>query len=293
MSTLDRWLGWGLIALGAALALNSLLGPFATEQIRYHFSETLINQTIGLDAVSLIVVAPLSLASGIVVLRGKPLGALLAFGPALYALYMFLQYISSPEYTAYPGNNERFFLLHLALFVLPGALFVLAWVRVDVDALPRLSARETKFWAGVLLLLATAFVLAVHLPTLVDATQGDLEARSEYLASPNNFWDVKLLDLGVAVPLEIAVGIGLLAGAPWAMKGLYAAIGWFALVGVAVAAMGVTMYINDDPEASGASIVMFGVMAAVFSVLAVRLYWPLFVKPGQPSREQGHRAAAT
>jgi hypothetical protein len=274
----DRWLALGLIALAVGLAMNSLLGPLAAERIRYHFSETLLNQTIGLDAVSLIVIAPLCLASATLVLRGHPAGAVLAFGPALYALYMFVQYISSPEYTAYPGNNERFFLLHLALFVLPGVVFALAWLRVDVDALPVPSSRETKFWAGVLLLLATAFVLAVHLPTLIDATQGDLEARSEYVENPNSFWDIKLLDLGLAVPLAIAVGLGLLAGASWAAKGLYAAIGWFALVGVSVAAMGITMYVNDDPHASGASVVMFGVMAVVFTLLAVRLYWPLFVR---------------
>ncbi len=117
-------------------------------------------------------------------------------------------------------------------------------------------------------------MLAVHLPTLIDAAQGDLEARDEYLASPNNFWDVKLLDLGVAVALEIAIGIGLLRGASWAKPGLYAAIGWFALVGIAVAAMGFTMYVNDDPTSSGAQVVMFSTMAVVFVSLAVRLCWP-------------------
>lgn len=273
----NRWLGAGLIALGGGLAVNSLLGPFATEVIEYHFSETLINQTIGLDAVSLLVVAPLAGAAGVLALRGHRAGALLALGPTLYALYMFVQYISSPEYVAYPGNNERFFLLHLALFILPGALFLAAWTNTDPAALPPLSPAAKKFWAAVLLLLATAFVVAVHLPTLIDAVQGDLEARDEYLASPNNFWDVKLLDLGVAVPLEIAVGVGLLRGSAWATIGLYGAIGWFALVGIAVAAMGITMYVNDDPNASGASVVMFSVMAAVFAALAARLYWPALV----------------
>jgi hypothetical protein len=280
----DPWFGGGLIALALGLAANSLLGPFAAEVIDYRFSETLINQTIGLDAASLIVVAPLAAVAGVLALRRHRAAPLLALGPTLYALYMFVQYISSPEYVAYPGNNERFFPLHLALFVLPGALFFMAWARIDASLLPSLSPSATRFWAAALLLLATAFVLGVHLATLIDAVQGDLESRDEYLAGPANFWDVKLLDLGVAVPLEIAVGVGLLRGARWATVGLYAAIGWFALVGVAVAAMGVSMYVNDDPNASGASVVMFSVMALILSALGVRLYVPALA-----SRRREHR----
>ena len=32
----NRWLGIGLLALGAGLAANSLLGPLITDAVRYH-----------------------------------------------------------------------------------------------------------------------------------------------------------------------------------------------------------------------------------------------------------------
>ena len=48
----DHQLGAGLIALGAGLAVNSLHGPFVFGIVDYPLSETLRNQTIGLDAVS-------------------------------------------------------------------------------------------------------------------------------------------------------------------------------------------------------------------------------------------------
>jgi hypothetical protein len=65
-----RGLGFGLIALGIGLAANSLLGPLVGEAVDFHVTETLRNQMIGLDAVSLFVVAPLSVAAGLLVLRG-------------------------------------------------------------------------------------------------------------------------------------------------------------------------------------------------------------------------------
>ena len=49
----------GLMAIGVGLATVAVLGPLAAGVVDYHVTETLRNQTIGLDAVSLLVVAPL------------------------------------------------------------------------------------------------------------------------------------------------------------------------------------------------------------------------------------------
>jgi hypothetical protein len=50
----------GLVGIALGLAAVALLGPLATGLVSYRVSETLRDQTIGLDAVSLFVVAPLS-----------------------------------------------------------------------------------------------------------------------------------------------------------------------------------------------------------------------------------------
>jgi hypothetical protein len=47
-----------------------------------------------------------------------PYAPALTFGPALYAVYSYLQFILGPEYSRYPGNNEAFFPLYLALIIL-------------------------------------------------------------------------------------------------------------------------------------------------------------------------------
>ena len=52
-----------LVALAVGFVVNSPLRPLGTDVVTYPFSETLVNQTIGLEAVSLLVVAPWSLVS--------------------------------------------------------------------------------------------------------------------------------------------------------------------------------------------------------------------------------------
>ena len=88
-----------------------------------------------------------------------------------------------------------------------------------------------------------------------------------------------MLDLGVFLPATVATGIGLVTGAHWAHKALYLVVGWFGLVGPAVAAMAITMYTNDDPNASGGATVFMTALGLVFPLLALDLDRPLFREP--------------
>ena len=56
--------------------------------VDYHVSETLRNQTIGLDAVSLFAVAPLALLAAFLVTRGELAGRLLTLGVGAYTAYI-------------------------------------------------------------------------------------------------------------------------------------------------------------------------------------------------------------
>jgi hypothetical protein len=273
----NRWLGIGLIALAAGLAVNSLLGPLVTDVIRYHVTTLLLNQTTGLDAVSLALVAPLSVVAGLLVLRRHPIGPVLALAPAIYAAYMFPQYILGPDYLRLEGNNELLFPLHLALFSLGGAVALLAWRAVDAERVPRISRRKGQLVGGVLLALA-AFLVVRWVPALLDAVS-DEPSGADYLEGPTFFWTIALLDLGVALPTTVTTGVGLVRDAAWARKAMYAVVAWFALVGAAVAGMNIAMYVNDDPNASGTGVVAFTLYAFVFVSFAAYLYRPLFCAP--------------
>src|SRR5919106_2205728 len=104
------WLGIALFTLAVGLITNSLLGPMVADAIDYPWSESMRNQAIGLEAVSMFVVAPLCILAGVLAIRGHLSAPLVAFGPAAYTAYMFLQYVIGPEYHSYPAVLP----LHLA-----------------------------------------------------------------------------------------------------------------------------------------------------------------------------------
>jgi hypothetical protein len=97
-----------------------------------------------------------------------------------------------------------------------------------------------------------------------------------YLAGPSFSWAIATLDFGVFLPATIAVCVGLVRGTTWSHNVLYTVVGWFGLVGVAVAAMAITIYVNDDPNASGRNAVFMTALGLAFAALAVWVYGPLF-----------------
>lgn len=266
-------LALGLFVLAALLAANSILGPFLAGVIEYHYSETINNQGIGLDAVALILVAPVAVAAGVLVLRGPTAGPLLAFAPATFAAYMMPQYVIGPQYLDLPGNNENFFALHLATFIVAGAVFLGAWNSAGADA-PQPSGRRRPVATWFLLLFPAFLVFGLYLPGFADALASEPDRR-EYLDNPTAFWIVAFLDLAIAAPLGVAAGVGLVRRSAWSGKALYAVVGWFALVPLSVAAMAITMVAKDDPSGSTGKAAAFVVFAVVFTAFAAWLWWPL------------------
>jgi hypothetical protein len=64
--------GLGLLLLGLALgfAASALLGPLVADVIRYRTSDTTLNQIVGADAATLLVVAPLAALAGVLAMTG-------------------------------------------------------------------------------------------------------------------------------------------------------------------------------------------------------------------------------
>lgn len=282
-----RWLGADLVLLGLGAVAVAMLGPLVTGVIRYHVSAEAATQIVGGDAAALALVAPVSVAAGILVMRRRPAGPVLALGPAVYALYTYPQLALSVDVGRHPGNSEQFFPLFLALFVLAGAIAVQAWTAIRHLALPA-TPRRLDRTLGVFLLVVAAFVaFGLHLPTLLDALS-DQPTGTEYLSDPIVFWIVKFMDLGIVVPAITVTGVGIVRGAGWARRAVYAAVGWFALLGSSVAGMAIAMQATGDPAASAANTLAFGVFAAVGLAVAVIVYRPLFV-----GRRNGTEGRAT
>lgn len=269
-----QWgLAAGLAVVAVGLAAIALLGPLVSEIVDHRVTGTLRNQTLGLDAVSLLVVAPLALLAAVLVVRGHVLGRALALGIGAYASYMIAQYVLGPDYTGLPGNNERLFPLYLVVFAAGWMLAVAAWSTIDAGRLPRSQRRDLL--VGRLLLPALGFLAFVrYLPAVADAMSSTPEGAG-YLAGPSFFWVIALLDLGLFLPLTVATCVGLVRNVPWAQKLLYAVAGWFGLVGAAVAAMAIALYVNDDPTATAGGTVFMTALGLAFAALAVYVYLPL------------------
>jgi len=275
-STLEprmRWLALGLVAVAAGLATVALLGPLVSGVIDYHVSETLRNQTIGLDLVSLALITPLAVLATFLVLRGHIAGVTLALGVGAYSAYMFVQYVLGPDYAHVPGNNERLFPLAVAVFVAGWAVALTAWNAIDVDALP-LSPRREWWLTRVLLPVLGLAAFGRYIPTLADWMSSS-PSDDLYLAGRNFGWAIALLDLGVFLPLMICACVGVARARPWGKKALYAVVTWFGLVGPAVAAMAITMYVNEDPNGSAGNAAFMSVLGGLFLLLALYLYRPL------------------
>jgi hypothetical protein len=183
------------------------------------------------------------------------------------------QYVLGPDYAHLPGDNERWFPLLLAVFVLGVVAALLAWSRLATVEL-RGSARAEALVGRRLLPAVLAVVFIRYLPTLADWMSAKPTAR-DYLAGPNFSWTIALLDLGLALPASAAVCIGYRRGAGWARRGLYALTSWFATVGVAVAGMAIAMQLRDDPSMTLAQMLLMVLLGALLLALAVILYVPL------------------
>ncbi|MBM4414679.1 MAG: hypothetical protein FJ035_00060 [Chloroflexi bacterium] len=255
-------LAGGAVALALGLGTNSLLGPLALGIIRYRYTPSYENQAIALDAVNLVAAAPLLLFGAWLALRGSRIAGLLIIGPALLTAYMMPQYILGADYVGLDGNNERFFILHIALFILGWMLACMAWSGTATITEPR---RRPGF--ALLMLLVAAFLVLRYVPVLVSVWSGAPTAM--YLDSPTAFWLIAFLDLGIVVPVAVCAAGGLLTAAPLAERAMRAVVAWFALVGFAVAAMGWTMLLRQDPLGSASEALVLSAFAALFIALAV------------------------
>jgi len=271
----DRLLGVGLVVLGAAVAVVAVMGPLVLGVLRYRTSATSMNQIIGGDAAALMVVAPVSIAVGVLTIRRHPAAPVLALAPSIFVVYTYTQLIVGNEYLRLPGNVERFFPLMLGIFILAGAIAIRAWSSVPAAELPSNSVRADRV-AGVLLLVIAVFVVVgLHLPSFLDAIR-DQPAAVQYLSCPTPFWLVKLMDLGIIVPAAVAVGIGALRHREWARKPVYAMLGAYTLIGASVAGMAITMSLRDDPDASMATLMGMTLLAVLLAGVTVYVYRPLF-----------------
>ncbi len=255
--------GLGSIALGAGIAVSSVLGPLVLDMIKFRTSTAIENQFIGGEIVSLAIVAPVAITAGVLWLRGHRLAPPLALGPAIYAVYTYTTAVLGQEYARYDGNVEKFFSLYAGLVAGGATLAVVAWTQLQETSIPVLPDKLRRTLAGIFLGLGGFFALAwaqqirlVHI--------GD--APVDYRAGPTLFWLIKFLDFGFLIPALIATGVGLTRQQPSAIKAAYGLATFATCLAGSITGMAVVMQVKGDPSAEPT---MLAVMASATIGLAV------------------------
>jgi hypothetical protein len=151
-----------LLLLAVALAANVLLGPLGLGLIQWRVSANGLNQTYGADGACLVLVVPAALAAAWLWRRRHRLAAPLALGVGLATLYYAIAEVLGGDYLRYPGNNERFFLLFLALIIPSWTVAARAWAALDVAPPP--PPRWLVRGFGLVLLLAVGLIQAPFTP---------------------------------------------------------------------------------------------------------------------------------
>jgi hypothetical protein len=250
-----------------------LLGPLALGAIEWRISANSLNQTYGADGAALVLLAPASLLAAWLAWRGRVVAAPLAFGVGLASLYYGVASVLGADYVQYAGNNERFFLLFLAIIVLSWTIGVWGWSAMDADP-PRPGRVVARAAAVVFVLggLAIAAAWLVQLATI--ATNGALTQAADiqaYAESPTAFWLVRIVDLGFIVPLTAWAGVGLWRGTSSAVRAATGIAAFLTLQASAVLAMGTIMLLRNDPTATPGLVIVLAPITLALAALTIRL----------------------
>ncbi len=261
------WYVTGAVALlcAAVLIAMAALGPSGTEDIEYRTSQSGTWQVMGQDLADLFLIAPLLLIGGTLQLMRRDFAKYFLVLTPLTLMYTGFSLGVGQEWTLYDGNAETYYWMFMTLII--GGLLLL------IGVLPRFGPGEGTGFQRKRLII---FVLVMGLVMLMFAgmwvgqineviATGDLSDGS-YTDSPNVFWTIRFLDLGICVPLGF-VSLFLLLRRP--EKGYPLVLlffGFFLTMAVTVNAMALVMVMNDDPaiEAMGAGLYIFPVMAVLF-----------------------------
>ncbi len=257
--------GLALLVLGLGVASSAILGPLVLGVIEFRVSDNAERQLVGGEIVSLLLAAPIAVAAGALWLRGHRLAPALALGPALYAVYTYVQLILGSEYQRYDGNNEYAFPFYLALIILSWVIALRAWAVLDAAPLPPPPAGLRRALAGLLIVPGLIFALA-WAAGVVDVLDGGAASQA-YREDTTLFWLVRLMDLAVVIPAALIAGVGLLRRAPWATRLGYACASFLTLEVGAVAGMAAIMALRHDPSASPVLLVVS--VAIALSLTAV------------------------
>ena len=279
--------------LGAAVvAATAVLGPLGLGWIQYRTSPSGIWQTMGVDAVNLLLIVPILAIGGLLLALDRE-GAkyVLILAPVTLFSIAFEagvgQEWGNPAYT---GNVERYAWLFIVEVIVALILLVGTLPRFTERDAPRFGTRGLRVYVGVMTLLL-ALCAVLWLQELIAVAMTGNTASGSYASAPVGFWTVRFMDLGITIPLGF-LGMYLLLTRPEKAYSLVLLFfGFFVTMGTEVTAMALVMVANHDPEAQAGAVAVFPLLtvlawAGLLYLVKDKLPWSRAAKArrGRPGR---------
>jgi hypothetical protein len=258
----DKIVGCVAALCALVLAFLSLMGPLVLGMIRYRTSENAILQVEGQDLVNLVLIVPVCLTGGVLAFRGSPKASRWLMFLPIYLIYMAIAYGIGAEWSdpRYTGNNERYAFFFIFLMI-AGIVFLLYSVpRLKAEEAPELGARGKLVYS----VLFVAFILiftGMWSGQILEVMRTG--AGGDYDGARTGFWTIRILDMGVSIPLGL-LSVYLIWARPktgFSVQRLF--YGFFLTQITAVLAMMLFMFARRDPQADVGKAVVFACIGAI------------------------------
>ncbi len=247
---------------GLILIYLAIEGPLLLNQIQYKTSPSGIFQIKGQDLINLFILSPILIYSSIALSFKKLHSKYLIIFTPLYLIYFVLSYTIGLEWSSltYTGNSEKY--AFYFLFVMISSLLTLFYA---LSIFPKKV--ENSFSKKILLAYSIIFVLFI----LIFSSMWIKEIISViktgttlgYVETPTMFWTIRFFDLGFTIPIGL-LSVYLLWTKPNTTYSIqFMFYGFFITMILAVNAMGIMMYINNDPNFTVGGEIVFVALALI------------------------------
>ncbi|HNX79553.1 MAG TPA: hypothetical protein PKJ24_06705 [Prolixibacteraceae bacterium] len=250
------------IATGIILIYLAIEGPLFLQHIKYKTADIINNQLVGQDMVNMFVLSPILIVAGITLYLKKKIAPYLLIITPLFLIYYVLSYTigwewSSPEYS---GNSESY-TFHF-LFILISSLIMLLY---SLSIFPQNVESTFRKKGLIVYSVLFSFFLLIFASMWIKEV---LEVMSTgttraYDVAPTAFWLVRIFDLGFTIPLGL-ISVYLLWARPntsYPVQFMF--YGFFLTMIIAVNAMGISMFLKDDPTFLMRDLVVFLILAGI------------------------------
>lgn len=245
-----------LALLAVSIAVGVVLGPLGFGTVQFHMNRNAIVQYQGSEVAMLLVAVGLFISAWLSFSNVR-LAASISLGLALFVVYTMVTVVMAQEYEQFPsGNLEKFFLMYAAITAL-GTVSVILSLNTLITTSPHVSLgwmRLTKWTLGV---QAALFAL-LWLGQIMNVNREGL--TPELTETRLLFWLVKYLDLGFVIPVAFITIALLHFHQPLAGILVLGMSGFITVMLIAIAAMTVSSWIQNEPE---------GVLALAAGMLTV------------------------